>query len=54
MLLAENGIIPPKEWYHEPKLKNQFGNTVAMLLAWKGIASPPEWRHNPYLANENR
>jgi hypothetical protein len=42
MLLASKGIIPPKEWEHNPEVKckdirigNYYydGNTVAMILA---------------------
>lgn len=33
MHLATNGIIPAKEWIHDPSLRNNEGNTVAMLLA---------------------
>ena len=43
MLLAENGIIPPREWIHNPKLKDSFGWTVAMRLASSGIIPPEEW-----------
>ena len=33
MFLAEKGIIPPKQWFHDPTLQDINGNTVAMLLA---------------------
>jgi len=34
MFLAWNEIIPPKEWQHDPTLKeNGNGWTVAMILA---------------------
>ena len=29
MYLAKNGIIPPKKWNHDSKLKNNKGETVA-------------------------
>ena len=28
MILAKNKIIPPKEWYHDKKMKNNNGKTV--------------------------
>ena len=40
MILVLNGIIPPKEWYHDPNIKNNYGDTVAMILAYKGIIPP--------------
>ena len=33
MILADFGIIPPKEWYHDPTLCDEKGDTVAMILA---------------------
>ena len=33
MLLAANGIIPPREWIHDSSISNNNGSTVAMLLA---------------------
>lgn len=33
MILAYNGIIPPKEWNHNPEMKDDYGCTVSMLLA---------------------
>lgn len=47
MILASNGIIPPKEWHHSPELKNSAGWTVAMFLGRKGIIPPKEWHHSP-------
>lgn len=49
MYLAHGGIIQPKEWHHDPKLKNKYNNTVAMRLAEKEIIPPEEWYHNPEL-----
>ncbi len=46
-MLAWKGIIPPKEWYHDPTMANVNGNTVAMCLAFNGIAPPKEWEHDP-------
>lgn len=28
MYYAKNGLIPPDEWYHDPKIKNKKGETV--------------------------
>ena len=47
MFFAYKGIIPPKEWYHDPNLRNINGYTVAMTLASKGIIPPKEWHHDP-------
>ena len=33
MYFAMSGMIPPKEWEHDPELRNNEGYTVAMLLA---------------------
>ena len=43
MRLAFNKVIPPREWYHDPTLKESLGYTVAMYLADKGIIPPKEW-----------
>ena len=40
MYLAINGIIPPKEWEHDPAIKGRNGLTVAMVLAQNGIIPP--------------
>ena len=40
MILAENGIIPPEEWEHNPYIKDISNDTVAMYLARKGIIPP--------------
>jgi len=48
MLLACNGIIPPKEWYHDPTICDNHGNTVAMYLVKNKIYNiPQEWHHDP-------
>ena len=33
MILAENGIIPPKEWEHDKFIKDDEKYTVAELLS---------------------
>ena len=32
MLLSDDGIIPPIEFYHNPNIKDKDGNTVANHL----------------------
>ena len=32
MLLAKNGVISSKEWWHKPELINDDNETVAILL----------------------
>lgn len=32
MYLANIKIIPPPEWFHDPTLQDNKGNTVAMIL----------------------
>lgn len=44
MILAENGIIPSKEWYHDPSLKISYTFTVAAFLANNNILPPKEWK----------
>ena len=40
MLLANNKIIPPKEWEHDPKLYNKNKDTVAIILVKQEINVP--------------
>jgi len=49
MCLANNKIIPPKEWVHDSNLQNKDGNTVAMILALNYIIPPKDWYHDPSL-----
>ena len=46
MYLASKGVIPPKEWYHNPELRNSNGETVEDILRQKGINVPKEWMTN--------
>ena len=32
MILIRNGIIPPKEWIHDPNIKDKYNHTVAYYL----------------------
>ena len=43
MYLGFNYIIPPKEWYHDPKLKDKNGATVAMCIGRYKMDPPKEW-----------
>ena len=40
MILADSGIIPPKEWEHDKKMTDEYGNTVGILLAENGVIPP--------------
>lgn len=53
MLLAENCIISPKEWYHNPKLRDNNGMTVALYIAKYCNCIPDEyWNHDPKIHNK--
>ena len=45
MILAYNGITPPKEWYHNPELQNKDGKTVEIYLMEKNIFVPDMWNY---------
>ena len=51
MLLAENKIIPPKEWIHDPRIKNIKNLTVYDILKTKNINVPDEWDYKKALYN---
>ena len=38
--LTNNKIIPPKEWEHNPEIKNRDGETVGYLLSKNNIEVP--------------
>ena len=40
MTYADETIMPPKEWEHDPNLQSKNGMTVAMKLAYHGIIPP--------------
>lgn len=42
MIYADKGIIPPKEWEHNPTIHDAVGYTVAMRLASRNILNIPE------------
>ena len=41
MRMAIYKTIPDKYWNHDPKIQNDYGDTVAIKLAKEGII-PPE------------
>ncbi len=43
MILSDNGIVPPNEWYHDPNLVTLYDQTVAEILAEKSIIPHKEW-----------
>lgn len=45
MMFADKGIIPPKEWHHDPKLYDKYGETVATYLIKEKITPPEEWQN---------
>jgi len=47
MILSRTGIIPPKEWHHDPKIHNDNIYTVAINLIENNIEVPEEWRYEP-------
>ncbi len=44
MILANKGIIPPKELQHDKYLRDTWGNTVEFYLNRNGIDVPNEWK----------
>lgn len=49
MLLASEGVEPPKIWSHDPGLQNKDGYTVAMWLTYKKVFDFEGWDHDPTL-----
>lgn len=47
MILAKQGKQIPKNLFHDPTLKNNDGETVAILYAKNGLIPPKEWHHDP-------
>ena len=43
MYMADCGMIPLKEWYHDPQIRSRLNLTVAHLLAMNNIIPPDEW-----------
>lgn len=52
MILANNGIIPPKQWHHDPLLKNSDKETVAKILINRKIMPPREWMYDYNIRDE--
>ena len=46
MIYACNGIIPPKEWYHDPKHRNSDNETVRDILKENNKNIPEYWLLN--------
>ena len=51
MTLAFSKKIPPKEFHHDPTLRNKYGETISMILSDNGIIPPEEFLHDPILRN---
>ena len=43
MILVKERIIPPKEWIHDPNIKDKYNNTVANKLKYNNLPVPNEW-----------
>ena len=43
MYMADCGMIPLKEWHHDPQIRSRSNLTVAHLLAMNDIIPPDEW-----------
>ena len=43
MYMADCGMIPLKEWHHDPQIRSRSNLTVAHLLAMNNIIPPDEW-----------
>ena len=43
MILAKNGIIPPKEWEHEKSIEGNDGEYVLSLLRKNNLKVPEVW-----------
>ena len=52
--MAENGIIPPKEWYHNPNIKNNYGWTVAHCLKLNNLPVPNEWYDDKEMTDKEK
>lgn len=52
MLLAMLKEVPPTCWCHNPAIRNEDHNTVAMFFAYNEIYPPDNWAHNCYLVNK--
>lgn len=48
MILASKNLSIPYQWYHDPKLKNKYGYTVALYYARNGKVPNKCWYHNKY------
>ena len=51
MILAMLNKEIPIEWYHDPTLQDNNGNTVAMYMAKAGVVPPHYWKEKAEKAN---
>lgn len=52
MILAKQGKPIPKNLFHDPELKNNNGETVAIIYARNGLVPPKEWHHDPTICDD--
>ena len=43
MKLINNSIIPPKEWIHDPNIKDKYNYTVSYYFKYNNLPVPNEW-----------
>ena len=43
MKLVYNGIIPPKEWIHDPNIRDRWNKTVSYYLEENCLPIPNIW-----------
>ena len=53
MILANNKIIPPVEWIHDPNIKSIDDKTVAYYLKLNNLPIPNAW-YNESMKDEKR
>lgn len=47
MLYAKVGGVVPKEWEHDPTIRNKNKNTVAFLYTGMNKVIGSQWLHDP-------
>ncbi len=48
MYLAKKEIIPPKEWYHDPNIKNEQNKSVCNYLCENNLFIENKWYSDDY------
>ena len=43
MILIIKGIVPPKEWQHDPNIKDKYNHTAAYYFKLNKMPVPNEW-----------